>query len=94
MNLSDRSESEPEVDENKFDSDSAEEWNEDDSVENDVIDGIYTFRVGGEEKTEMLVNLSWYQYHPDHLSKGKPLTMWSTEFKTLGLYSCIPVSFV
>ena len=54
----------------------------------------HSFRVGGEEKTEMLVNLSWYQYHPDHLSKGKPLTVCSTEFETLRLYSCIPISFV
>ena len=54
----------------------------------------HTFKVDGEEKTEMLVNLSWYQYHPYHFSKGKPLTVWSTEFERLGLYSCIPVSFV
>lgn len=45
----------------------------------------HTVKVNNEEKTEILVGLSWFQFHPDHFSKGKPLTVWSTEFERLGL---------
>ena len=45
--------------------------------------------------THLLVNLSWFKYHPKNVAFGKPITLWYHDlFEDCGIHSFIPVQFI
>lgn len=55
----------------------------------------HSITVCGRTLTHMLVSLSWFKYHPQKNSCGKPASLWCCDiFEPAGLHSYIPVQFV
>ena len=51
--------------------------------------------IEGQNKTHILVNLSWFLYHPRHTELGKPVTIWyDSLFEPCGLHTIIPIQFI
>lgn len=45
-----------------------------------------------EDRTVLLISLSWFKFHHKMLSLGKPLTVWCPDiFEPEGIHSIIPV---
>ena len=51
--------------------------------------------IEGQNKILILVNLSWFLYHPKHTELGKPVTIWyDSLFEPCGLHIIIPIQFI
>ena len=51
--------------------------------------------INGQNKTNVLVCLSWFKYHSQNTTFGKPLTVWYRDvFEIGGVCSLIPVQFI
>ena len=60
---------------------------------NFLCDHVVTIK--NEDKTHLLVSLSWFQVHPKNTNFGKPVTVWcSNLFEPYGIHSLIPVQFI
>lgn len=55
----------------------------------------HTVTINGENKTHMLINLSWFLYHPKKDVFGKPITVWYNNlFEPCGVHTIVPVQLV
>lgn len=51
--------------------------------------------ISGEQRTILLVHLSWYKFHPKMLKLGKPNTVWcSSVFELDGIHSVVPIHLI
>lgn len=51
--------------------------------------------INGYHKSHLLVNLSWFKYHPKNVAFGKPVTVWYHDlFEPCGIHSMIPIQFI
>ena len=51
--------------------------------------------MNGTKFEHLLVSLSWFLYHPNFDSKGKPNTVWSHDlFEPCGVHSLVPIQFI
>lgn len=51
--------------------------------------------INGQNKTHVLVNLSWFLYHSKHMNVGKPVSVWYDGlFEPPGIHTLVPVQFV
>lgn len=55
----------------------------------------HTITIHGQSKTHVLVNLSWFLYHPKYADLGKPITLWyDSLFDPNGIHTLIPVQYI
>ena len=59
------------------------------------INSIILHRATIEEKTHLLVSLSWFKFHRVMFKLGKPLTVWCPDlFEAEGIHSTVPIQFI
>ena len=55
----------------------------------------HSITVKGVNKTHVLVNLSWFLYHPKNTQLGKPITIWCHDlFEPCGIHTFVPIQLV
>ena len=56
---------------------------------------LHTVTINGANFEHMLVSLSWFLYHPNFESKGKPVTVWCHDlFELPGVHTIVPVQLI
>lgn len=51
--------------------------------------------IDGQNRSHLLVSLSWFKFHPKCYEFGKPLPVWYYDlFESCGIHSLIPVQFL
>ena len=56
---------------------------------------LHSATINGTSFEHLLVSFSWFLYHPNFESKGKPITVWCHDmFEPLGVHSLVPVQLI